>query len=382
MKRIAVCCDGTWNQWGKEHTTNVVKMARAIGLTAPGNAPGQGIPQIVFYDEGVGTGNLIDRARGGLFGYGLDKNVEDAYRFLVNNYEEGDEIYVFGFSRGAYTARSTTGLIRKCGLLKKLNGDKIGQALSLYRRRDASADGDEAKRFRMDYSHPEPAPPSDERYAYVLRVHFIGVWDTVGSLGVPLRSLRWIPWNNRYKFHDQRLSSSVKSAFHAVSIDEQRGGFAPTLWDEVPAPGQRVEQVWFAGVHSEVGGGSGESGLSNLALGWMIDKARECGLAFDEDQVRQIKATADPSERVDNSLSGVWRFLLPYARRLGLTKPGAAGPPNSESLHPSVCVKLNTASPPYRPKNVLEYLKRPDRRMTAVGPEPWNQPPANQWPDL
>ncbi len=114
----------------------------------------------------------------------------------------------------------------------------------------------------------------------------------------------------------------------------------------------------------------------------MIDKARECGLAFDEEQVRQIKATADPREGVDKSLSGVWRFLLPYTRRLGPTQPGSAGQPNSESLHQSVCVKLNTESPPYRPKTVLEYLKRPDRRITAVGPEPWNQMPANQWPDL
>ena len=382
MKRLVVCCDGTWNQWSGGQATNVVKMARAIALTAPGDAPGQRIPQIVFYDEGVGTGNLIDRVKGGLFGYGLDKNVEDAYRFLVNNYEEGDEICLFGFSRGSYTARSTTGLIRKCGLLKKPNGHKLGEAMTLYRRRDSSADSNEATSFRKSYSHPEPGPPSEERYAYVVRVHFIGVWDTVGSLGVPLRSLRWIPWNNRYKFHDQRLSSTVKNAVHAVSIDEKRGGFAPTLWDEVPALGQKVEQVWFAGVHSEVGGGNRDSSLSNLALGWMVDKARECGLAFDEDQVRQIKATANPRERVDTSLSGVWRFLLPYARRLGLTKPGAAGPPNSESLHPSVCVKLNTESPPYRPQNVLEYLKRPDRKIAAAGPEPWNQPPANQYPDL
>jgi uncharacterized protein (DUF2235 family) len=214
----------------------------------------------------------------------------------------------------------------------------------------------------------------------VVDIHFIGVWDTVGSLGVPLQSLRWLPWNNRYKFHDQRLSSIVKNAFHAVSIDEQRGSYAPTLWDQVPAEGQRVEQAWFAGVHSEVGGGSADRGLSSLALGWMIDKACECGLAFDEAQVREIKADADQGEKVDKSLSGFWRFLRPYHRRLGETKAGKEGMPNSESLHPSVCVKFNTSPALYRPKNLLKYLNRSDRRMTPVGPEPWNQPPANQWP--
>ncbi len=380
MKRLIVCCDGTWDRWGRAQPTNVVKMARAIALNGKEKASAQVVPQVVFYHEGVGTGNLVDRIRGGLFGYGLDLNVEESYRFLVNNYEPGDEIYLFGFSRGAYTARSTAGLIRKCGLLKKTDGDKIGEALGFYRLRDASADGVEACNFRVRYSHPEPLPPSDERYSHVVRVHFIGVWDTVGSLGVPLRSLSWVPWNNKYKFHDTRLSSSVKNAFHAVSIDERRGSFAPTLWDEVPAPGQRAEQVWFAGVHSEVGGGSSESGLSNLALDWMIDRARECGLAFDKEQVGQIKATANPRESVDNSLSGFWRYLAPYTRPMGLTKPGAAGPPNSESMHPSVCVKLNTESSSYHPKNVLEYLKRSDRRLATAGPEHWNKSPSNQCP--
>jgi len=383
MKRIVVCCDGTWNQWTSKHPTNVVRIAQTVALTGPSDVPGRVIPQIVFYDEGVGTGGgLIDRVRGGVSGYGLDWNVEDAYRFLVNNYEEGDEIYLFGFSRGAYTARSTAGVIRKCGLLKKQNGAKIGDALALYRRRDSSPDLEETQRFRREYSHANSALPSSDKYAYVVRIHFIGVWDTVGALGVPLRSLRWVPWNNRYKFHDEKLSSTIKNAFHAVSIDEQRGSYEPTLWDQVPAEGQRVEQAWFAGVHSEVGGGSVERGLSSLTLGWMIDKASECGLAFDEEQVRKIKAEADPGERVDKSLSGVWQFLVPYRRRLGNTQPGKAALPNSESLHPSVCVKLNTATPPYRPKNVLEYLKRSDRRMTTVGPEPWNQPPSNQWPSL
>ncbi|MEK7807102.1 MAG: DUF2235 domain-containing protein [Chloroflexota bacterium] len=380
MKRLVICCDGTWNQWNRERPTNVVKMARAILPAASGSTPGERTPQIVFYDEGVGTGDFIDRARGGLFGYGLDKNIEDAYRFLVNNYEDGDEIFLFGFSRGAYTARSANGLIRKCGLLEKPNGNRIGQALELYRRKDRTPDCDDVKAFRRQYSHSNLYSGPDDKYAHVVDVQLIGVWDTVGSMGIPLRSLRWVPWNNKYKFHDQRLSGNVKCAYHAVSIDERRGTFAPTLWTEVPPAGQIVEQVWFAGVHSEVGGGSKETGLSELALGWMIDKAKQCGLAFDESQVRQINAAANPSERVDRSLSGIWRFLLPYTRRLGRTKPGLPGAPNSEFLHPSVCVKFNTESPSYRPENLVEYLKRDDRRFASVGPAHWNEPPANQCP--
>ncbi|HWH09146.1 MAG TPA: DUF2235 domain-containing protein, partial [Candidatus Thermoplasmatota archaeon] len=247
MKRLVVCCDGTWNTAdavvdGKPCPTNVVKMARAV---LPRDA--NGVPQVVFYDEGIGTGGLLDRVVGGATGRGLMRNVGDAYRFLVWNFEPGDEVYLFGFSRGAYTARSLAGLVRKCGILRKGQGCRFEEAYDFYR-------GD---------VHPrDPAAAEFRRRNSVeTRIRFLGVWDTVGALGVPGR-LRGLTMR-RHRFHDVKLSSTVDHAYHAVAIDERRKAFAPALWETDPAnAGQVVEQAWFPGAHSDVGGGYPEAGLS------------------------------------------------------------------------------------------------------------------------
>ncbi|MDF3010573.1 MAG: hypothetical protein K0S03_1369, partial [Burkholderiales bacterium] len=220
MKRLILCCDGTWNSADQERNgtpcpTNVVKLGYRVA-----KRDGD-IPQLIYYDQGVGTGNTLDRASGGAFGDGLEENIHDAYRFLVANYEPGDELYLFGFSRGAFTVRSIGGMIRKCGILER------------------------PMQFRKSCSliHEEPIP-----------IRMIGVWDTVGSLGIPLRGLRWLT-RREHQFHDTELSGSVQVACHALAIDERRAPFAPTLWDYKPKPGQQVEQVWFCGAHSDVGGG-------------------------------------------------------------------------------------------------------------------------------
>jgi uncharacterized protein (DUF2235 family) len=175
-----------------------------------------------------------------LSGAGLAKNVRDAYRFLVYNYTSGDDIYFFGFSRGAYTVRSTAGLIRKCGLLHKEHADRLRDAFKLYRKRDPTPDTQEALEFRDRYSRSP------------IRIRFIGVWDTVGSLGVPIDVFRFLS-RSRYEFHDVSLSRSVEYAYHAVAIDERRGPFRPTLWEQHPeATGQVLEQVWFVGVHMDI----------------------------------------------------------------------------------------------------------------------------------
>lgn len=404
MKRLIICCDGTWSEWDKEFQTNVAKVARAILPAGPHpTAPGGCIPQVVFYDEGVGTANILDRVRGGVFGHGLDDNVADAYRFLVNNYEGADEIFLFGFSRGAYTARSTAGLIRKCGLLRKREGHRIREALALYRRRDPDPDLCDVQRFRNQYSHPNPST-KEEKYSHVIDIEFLGVWDTVGSLGIPLRSLSRGPWNDKYKFHNHNLSRIVRNAYHAVAIDERRGAFPATVWTSAPAKDQKVEQVWFAGVHGQVGGGGFETGLSDLALGWMIDKASQCGLVLDDVQVPDIKAGANPNAGVAKSPSGIYKWLLPETRWLGDTKPVPRGlwlvllktirwlrhaqPPapvdvSTQSLHPSVCVKYNTDSPPYRRKNLGRYLKSSHRKLAQINPgHHWDHSPANQLPPM
>lgn len=268
-RRLIVCSDGTWNKLGHKDggvyaPTNVARIARSI-------APlGNGVEQVVFYDPGVGTGNALDRWTGGAMGVGLSDNVKDGYQFLMHNYTQNDEIYLFGFSRGAYTVRSLAGLIRKCGLLRKEHSARIGEAYDIYRIRGDDPDSDRAEKFRTNYSwHPTP-------------IQFIGVWDTVGALGVPGNVFRTI-FGSKYRFHDVTLSSSVTFAYHALAIDEKRHAFRATLWeqsDKGRAAGQTLEQAWFPGVHSDVGGGYALAGLSDEAFHWMSAKAAAAGLAF------------------------------------------------------------------------------------------------------
>jgi hypothetical protein len=225
------------------------------------------------------TGVLRQGRRGGAFGAGLSRNVLDAYRFLVHTYEPGDRLYLFGFSRGAFTARSLAGLIRNCGIPRPEHADRIGEAWALYRSRASRPTSVAATLFRRAYS-------------YETEIRFIGVWDTVGALGIPAlpgpRPFRWLVnrFNRRWSFHDTELSSWVNGAFHALAIDEQRSAFAPTLWHQQPgafAKGQELKQVWFAGVHTDVGGGYPDSGLSDITLHWMVDHARAYGLEFEAD---------------------------------------------------------------------------------------------------
>ncbi|OCB10405.1 hypothetical protein A5717_23075 [Mycolicibacterium porcinum] len=322
-KRLVVCCDGTWNTPdqttdGKLTPTNVAKVAMAL---ASHDADGR--EQRLFYHRGVGT-TRSDRLLGGAFGAGLFRDVCEAYRFVVQNYAEGDELFFFGFSRGAYTARSTAGLIRNSGVLHRDNADQIEQAFALYRSGNENTNPRSvtAALFRKMYScEPE--------------IRFIGVWDTVGALGIPSVG-GWLArkFNKRYEFHDTTLSSRVGEAYQALAIDERRGPFVPTIWtqsDQAPAT-QRLEQVWFTGVHCDVGGGYPDHGLSDIALCWMLEKARRAGLvfvdnAFSPEPSRGVEPVSsqeiveeytriapNPAGKPENSLKGIYRFLRPYQR--------------------------------------------------------------------
>ncbi len=297
MKRIVICCDGTWNtpdeeEHGQSCATNVAKMAE---LTAPQDA--NGVPQITYYHDGVGSGNLGDKIVGGAFGVGLSRNIEDCYRFLVANYVDGDEIWLFGFSRGAYTARSIVGLIRNSGLLRKQHLEKFPLAYQLYRDRSKETHPDEqvATQFKTQFSH---APD----------IRFLGLWDTVGSLGVPDHVLSKF-LGNMWNFHDVTLSSIVKSAYHALAIDERRSDFKPCVWDGTNT--DERQQVWFAGVHSDVGGGYPEAGLSDCALSWMMCKAEVCGLTLDR---VNVDVRPDPSAEIHDSKSGFFNLKPDYVR--------------------------------------------------------------------
>jgi len=335
VKRIVLCCDGTWNTADQEQPsekggtpcpTNVVKLGYRLA-----KRDGD-VAQVIYYDQGVGTGNLVDRLSGGAFGEGLEDNIHDAYRFLVANYEPGDELYLFGFSRGAFTARSIGGMIRKCGILERRAVRHYRDAIALYRSED-HPDDPEPTRFRKDSSVAKES---------AIPIRMIGVWDTVGSLGIPLRGLRALT-RREHQFHDTELSGSVQIACHALAIDEHRAPFEPTLWAHKPKPGQQVEQVWFCGAHSDVGGGYAETGLSDIALEWMIGRARVAGLAFDAAALEAYPLRPDPLGPLHDSKTGLYRLSAGIERAIG-SDP-------TQSLHESVLARWR-ARPDYRPASL------------------------------
>lgn len=318
-KKIIICADGTWNDpeqldRGSLVPTNVVKIARALALA---KAEGQ---EEIFYDLGVGTGKGLDRFMGGLTGNGLLHNIFECYLFIAERYQPGDAIYLFGFSRGAYTVRSLAGLICQFGINKVLtNQDLARPETSSVERVDKPAITTETNRpeetsarkahqsteylnqLRQAYKQLK-ARQSDQVVSDYKRTHdcyephieMIGVWDTVGSLGIPLLVPQWLLGNalsarlskwllGNYRFLDVGLNSKVKAAYHALSIDENRRAFLPTLWDEAGLePHQKVKQVWFTGIHSNVGGGYADTGLSDNALLWMVEQAKQHGLQFSD----------------------------------------------------------------------------------------------------
>jgi uncharacterized protein (DUF2235 family) len=277
---------------------------------------------MVFYLEGVGTGRgtgsiarKIDQWGGGMFGWGLLQNVEEAYKNLIFNYEVGDEIYIFGFSRGAYTARSLAGLIRSVGILDRDRIHKLPEALKRYQQRGeiGHPDTDDNCEFRWQNSRRVTTgqaerewrsrhhPDSEGAKARTLKISYLGVWDTVGAMGVP--SFLWISQfiNKKYTFHDCQLSSSVEAARHAVAIDEKRATFPAALWENLDylntkksdVAAQPYQQLWFPGDHGSVGGGGDIVGLSDNALYWIVEGASKQGLYLKEDFLANARLSSD-----------------------------------------------------------------------------------------
>jgi uncharacterized protein (DUF2235 family) len=344
-KRIVICCDGTWSvpdnrcAQGRLCPTNVTKTALAVA-----RRDSSGRRQLVYYGRGVGTGRW-DRLRGGAFGVGLSANIRDAYAYLIDVYHPGDDLYLFGFSRGAYAVRSLAGLIRNCGVLQPRFHDRLHEAYALYRRGDPDSHptARESQLFRRTYSWEAEGAPA--------RIKFVGVWDTVGALGIPVGLLARISVRLlRLRFHDVKLSSYVDNAFHALAIDERRRAFAPTLWQrQEHSTGQRVEQVWFAGVHSNVGGGETDAHLSDIAFLWMRDRAVECGLAFDERAVA-AEVSPDPCGKLFESWRGIYRLIPPRRRTIEAT----GTPPRFGYVH-RAALERREHDPTYRPPNLPEH---------------------------
>ncbi len=339
MKKLVVLCDGTWNSDDAKYITNVVKVREALS-----DKNGTHVQKYI-YDAGVGaSGNWLRRLYEGATGSGLSKNIRDVYAGLMDEFEKGDQIYLFGFSRGAYTVRSLAGMIRNCGILKKTsdpdkNNELVKKAFKLYRSSDTAdhPSGENAKVFRRQYAVEDISP-----------IDFIGVWDTVGALGNPLWSNS--PLSQTNKFHDTGLSSIVMNAYQALSIDEKRLNFKACLWDQpksVQDKGEQVlEQVWFSGVHSDIGGGYEDTTYSDITLKWMMEKATACGLAF--------KTPVPKTEPIINkqhheSWNTFYKLIPPHIRpiRIGMT--------TKDSIHESAKEKFEQ-NETYRPNNLLAPL--------------------------
>lgn len=359
MKRLIVCCDGTWNSLQRPSQvsqSNVAEIAKAILPFDPPEQCNQtdstaagvqtGIPQVVFYDDGVGTGYLaVDRFLGGAVGLGIDENILEAYRFLCMNYCPGDEIYLFGFSRGSYTVRSLGGLISRVGLMRQDQLDRLWKAYKLYRtEKPNEQQNPEAyqafmatiKAFQQDYCVP-----------YKVKIKLLACWDTVGSLGIPqilpLMPLKWLLetiFDLKHSFHDTKLSSIVEHAIHAIAINEDRFVFDVTPMDLPPNSQTKLEQCWFIGNHGCCGGGTRP--LSAINFVWVVETMKEMKLPLKLDpkvietnrqQQYPLHPYQTPTSKILNSLFWVfnWPPFIPHRRKN----------PEQAKIHPTVQDRLS-----------------------------------------
>ncbi len=323
-KRLALYLDGTWNQ--VSDNTNIWRFR---ALFSPQSA--DGCAQRAYYSKGLGT-KFGEKISGGLFGDGIDQAITSAYEWLIDNYAPGDEIFIFGFSRGAYTARSLSGFISKCGLLQSGAPLGVNQLFMRYRASQRTiwelkaAEGE----GKTDFSFEEGWML---KFAQAVPVKFVGVFDTVGALGVPF------PWFHRlfgsaYQFLNTGLRQTNEYAFHALAIDEHRKAFMPTLWSNQgatsakPRPIERTEQRWFIGAHANVGGGCFSDPLAQLPFNWLAHKAESLGLSFSDGFATEPNAAnAAISDSYAEFMWGLYRLITlfrPYYRPIGMP-PKAEG---------------------------------------------------------
>lgn len=349
MKRIVICADGTWNerdqvdkQTKKRRPTNVTKVARAIRARAA-----NGIDQIVYYHDGVGTEGGLDKFTGGAFGHGIEENVRSIYRFILYNYLDGDELYMFGFSRGAFTVRTLAGFMNLVGLVQKDDDYYLPEVYACYESQ-ATPDSEHWKRAFHRVRGTLPCPP----------IRFVGAWDTVGALGAP-GLLGQLFNRGKYKYHDVGLNPHIQHAYHALAIDERRKPFAPNLWARPAGWSGTLEQVWFAGVHSNVGGSLTPDGLANEALHWMVEKAEALGLEFDKPFLANYLPCFNSV--LHDSMSAAYRAMGANQRRIGDNRA------HGEAVHQSVLDRMLHAPSAYAPPNVSAVLPTTGPTLPIVG---------------
>ena len=368
-RKLVVCCDGTWNTPRNE--TNVFRTYRFLrerlgspaevtqkdGVRSCGGRAADGSEVLLFYDQGVGT-DWFSRLVGGAAGVGLSDNVRDAYHFLGQNFVPGSEIYVFGFSRGAYTARSLCGFIKAAGLLARPTVKDVWRAyMDCYATaprivaRPRGWSPDRVRSWLVEKAGDAVGQLGGEAVASLARhpgvkIRFIGVYDTVGALGVPLAGATNVH-EPIVGFHDTALGDTVENAVQALAVDERRGPYVPTLWtqaaDAASLAGQSVLQVWFPGVHSDIGGGYGDKGIGNITWDFMMRQAVRHGLVIDPAQpTPPLDLESLPAQH--ESFDDTWKAL---SAKLKLVPEGvrAVGPnvvgPNGDALLAAGEVRLH-----------------------------------------
>ena len=330
-KNIVLLSDGTGNSNIKNRGTNVFKFYEAVDFNRLSDNPQE---QVAFYDDGVGTQDFKPlKILGGAFGWGLARNVRNLYKRLVQAYEPGDKIYLFGFSRGAFTVRTLAGFIASNGILDVSHYDTdkeldkaILQLYETYRAKKTAILESVIYKPLMALLFQAYSGKPIFLDGGETDIEFIGVWDTVDAVGLPFEGATQF-WNTfvfRFKFPDTRLHGKVKKACHALSIDDQRQSFQPLLWTDDP----RIEQVWFPGVHANVGGGYPQQGLSLVALDWMLDKARAVGLQFVKTDLEFVRDKKYVFDKLYDSRSGLgvyYRYMPRDVKKIsaknGIPKP-------------------------------------------------------------
>ena len=287
-KNIVILADGTGQKGGVKYNTNVYKIFNIIEDRTK--------EQIVYYDPGLGTSGvkLIKQATG----LGISRNIKDCYEFIFEHFESGDQIYLIGFSRGAATVRSLSAFIHHFGILPKSRPDLIKQAYKIYRIKNKTKLKERAEKFM------------NKHHTMWTRIKFLGCFDTVDALGFPIKTVSAL-LNKieffRHNFHDFKLSESVEHAYHALAVDDKRKTFHPVLWKSDLKDYQSLEQVWFPGMHTDVGGGYKEHHLSDLSLIWMCRKAVGCGLRIYDPE--RITINPDPGGVMHDSRGEWWKKI-------------------------------------------------------------------------
>ncbi|MCL1124046.1 DUF2235 domain-containing protein [Shewanella surugensis] len=344
-KNIVIFSDGTGQAGHTLYSSNVFKSFTFIDQYSKN--------QITHYSQGIG-GHWW-RLTGSLLGLGITNNMLDCYRFIVEHYHWGDNIYLFGFSRGAATVRSLSRFMLFFGLLPSIKPTLISAALKIYQIRDPLLRQHQADRFINQHG------------AEACDIHFIGVWDTVAALGLPNRFLDHLLSNIptfRHQFHDFKISANVKHAYHALAIDETRGIFSPLLWRQKAHPAQTLKQVWFSGVHSDVGGGYEHDGLSNIPLFWMLEQAQRHGLIL----APNISIKQNIHDTMHNEISWGWGAWLQNKTRFWNKNIS-----NKPTIHASVLERnlntMNQRHPEYQPWILQgQYHIEPWNRDTTLPP--------------